>query len=182
MNNVYGFSERLAFSQGVVAETCEATLISMIPGSVSVEKTDTETDKTGIDYVVTLRRGATINVDHKARDAGCSAYWDNGPELALELWSVKPCERVPQGITGWTLDEAKATDYTLHTFDAADTDAAYLLPFHLLRKAYRENFGAWNREYKRATQQSFGWQSECVFVPAAEVTSAIMRAMKGVAA
>lgn len=169
----YDMAERMAFSQGVVRATCEETIRAMLTGCLSVEKTDVATDKTGIDYIATLRRGARVGIDHKARGKGCSRYWTEGPELALEIWSVKKCPSCPSGVPGWTLSEAKVTEYTLHTFDPADSDQAYLLPFQLLRMAFRRRFAGWSQTYKRASQDSGQWQSECLFIPAYVVLDAI---------
>lgn len=170
----YGFSERLMFSQGVVAATCLETIKNHIPGCVSVEKASLAMDKNGIDYIVKLGGGATIRIDHKARGA-CSRWWRNGPELALELWSVKP---VPPrlGKIGWTLDESKETDYTLHTFE--DAPQCFFLPFQLLRWAFKKNGPSWITKYKRSTQNTDGrYDSECLFVPSVIVLDAIMKEM-----
>ena len=140
-------------------------------------------DKTGVDYIATLRRGAEVYIDHKARENGCRRYWKargDGtlePEIALELWSVMPANRSP-GKAGWTLDEAKRTHYTLHTFDPEDSKEAFLFPFQILRKTYRQNFAHWNSAFKHGVQDSGKWKSECVFVPASIVLAGLRRAMQ----
>lgn len=168
----YDFAERLAFSRTVASEPPEDVLRRAFVGVVSVESTDLATDKSGVDFLITLRRGATIGIDLKAREAGCSRYWNDGPELALETWSVCP-SHYDAGKPGWTLDEAKATDYTMHTFDSADSMEVYVLPFQQLRTAFRRNLSAWRSAYRVARQNSGRWQSECVFVPAHVVMAAI---------
>lgn len=178
MTRHYDFAERLEFSRHVVDQTPAELLRDAFEGVVSVSVTDVAVDKTGVDYVVALRRGATINVDHKAREAGCSRYWTRGPELALETWSVCPEPSQP-GKAGWTLDEAKATDYTLHTFDPQDALAYYVLPFHQLRTAFRRQVLEWTARYRVARQSSGGWRSECVFVPASVVMDAIRHTAEG---
>ncbi|MFH1744389.1 MAG: hypothetical protein ABIH23_35750 [bacterium] len=183
MNAQYGFDERLAFSKGIVAATCKETIQNLIPGCVEVREASAEMDKTGVDYIATLRRGAVVYIDHKARDKGCGKFWklrENGtrePELALELWSVMPTNG-SDGKPGWTLDEAKKTHYTLHTFDPDDSKEAFLLPFQILRKAYRQNFALWNSSFKHGIQDSGRWKSECVFVPAPIVLIALKAAMQ----
>lgn len=173
------FGDDLAWSQSQSGKTIEGTIRKMLRGCVGVEKTDVETDKSGIDYYATLRRGARVGIDQKARRAGCGRFWTNGPELALEVWSVRP---VPElnigGVVGWTLDESKQTDYTLHTFDQSDTDQCYLLPFQLLRIAFREHKADWEQNFQVAIQHSDGWDSECIFVPAWCVIDAIREAME----
>lgn len=178
MNNYYDFAERLTFSQGQVADTSENTIRQMLSGCVSVDKTDVATDKTGIDYIARLRRGGEVFIDHKARERGCSRYWKRGEELALEMWSVKP-EKGRHGVAGWTLDEAKRTHYTLHTFDPSDSQQAYLLPFQLLRVTFRRQYGEWTATFPTATQSSGKWRSECVFVPASVVLDHLRITMCG---
>jgi len=169
----YNFEERLAFSTKANGRTFEELIQQTLPGIIKVEKTDAEVDKTGIDYIATLRRGSTINIDLKLREKGCSKYWQNGiAELALETWSVLP-DNGRHGKAGWTLDEAKLTHYTMHAFDEADTNRVYLLPFQLLRKAFRTNLKKWINMYKVGQQNSGTWKSECVFVPATVVLEAI---------
>lgn len=168
----YDFAERLAFSRTIASEPPECVLRRAFDGVVSVDPADIALDKSGVDFVVTLRRGATIGVDLKAREAGCSRFWNDGPELALETWSVCPTDD-GAGRPGWTLDEAKATDYTMHTFDSADSMEVFVLPFQQLRTAFRRNLSDWRVSYRVARQSSGRWQSECVFVPARVVMEAI---------
>ncbi len=173
----HDFGEMLDFSRGVREQTDVATLLNMIPGAVEVKKTDEDKDRKGIDYIVTLRGGAEINIDGKARQPGTSQWWRNGPELALEKWSVLPGGKyqIPKerAKTGWTLNEASDSDMILFTFDESDTDECYLVGFQHLRKAFRVHITDWYAQYKVDTQDSKAWQSECVFVPAEEVLKAI---------
>lgn len=182
MQNEYDFQKQLEFSQGIVQRTAEETIKTMLCGCVSVSKANIILDKSGIDYIATLRGGATVGIDHKARAAGCKKHWRQGPELALEKWSVVPSENCPTGKPGWTLDESKATDYTLHTFAIEDTFVAYLLPFQLLRVAFRRRINQWWKSFRHelqisTRQGSGGWRSECIFVPAFEVLEGIKEEM-----
>lgn len=172
---LYDFAERLAFSRTATTETPDELLRRAFVGVVSVDVADIALDKSGVDFVVTLRRGGTIGVDLKAREEGCSRYWNDGPELALETWSVCP-SATSAGKAGWTLDEAKATDYTMHTFHSSDSMEAYVLPFQQLRTAFSRNVAEWSRRYRVARQSSGRWQSECVFVPARVVVDELNRA------
>jgi hypothetical protein len=174
MNN-FDFNERLSFSVTSNGRTFESIIQETLPGIAMVEKTNAEQDKTGVDYVVTLRRGSRVFVDLKLRDKGCSRFWKSGEELALETWSVIP-EDGCAGKTGWTLDEAKATHYTMHAFHPEDSTQVFLLPFQLLRKAFRQNVKTWKTLYRTERQSSGSWKSECVFVPADIILSAITEA------
>ena len=175
----HSFAEKLEFSLGEREYFDISLLKTIISGCTDIHKTDAETDKTGVDYIATLRRGATINIDAKTREKGASRFWQyNQPELALEIWSVVPNE-VLRGKTGWTLDESSAVDYILYTFDKSDSDRYYFLPFHLLRLAFINNYAKWMNKYKVKRQNSGRWQSEAVFVPAAVVVKEIENLMSG---
>ena len=78
---------------------------------------------------------------------------------------------------GWTLDESKTTHYTLHAFCPEECPTVFILPFQLLRKTLRTNYKEWALDYRIARQNSGQWQSECIFVPAPVVLSAIRDSM-----
>lgn len=173
----YDFEERRLFSLRSNGRTFEQMIFDVVPGVVSVEKTDYDLDRSGVDYVATLRRGSEVYIDLKLREANCSRYWAQGEEIALETWSVKP-ENGNLGKVGWTLDESKKTHYTLHAFDPVDSDKVFILPFQLLRKVFRSNVSVWRRYYKIGVQNSGTWKSECIFVPAKIVITAIGASME----
>jgi hypothetical protein len=176
---VYDFDTMLAYSRGVRERTDLDTILALIDGCTDVSKTDTATDRAGVDYVATLRGGARVLIDAKARTPGCSRYWKHGPELALEVWSVLPDRDKRQaGKVGWTLSESSGVHYILFTFDPADTPAVFLYPFQLLRMAFRRNLKTWQKGYKVDKQNSGQWRSECVFVPESVVWDGIYQAMR----
>lgn len=173
----YNFDERLAFSKGRLQESDEATLRLMFPECESVEKTDEDLDRAGVDYIVTLRRGAVVRVDAKTRSQGCSRWWVNGqPEVPMEIWSVRPGGKygTPREAAkvGWTLDESKDVDLILFTFNPADHEYAYVRSFPLLRETFRRHFHRWST-YKHDVQDSYRWESECRFVPLDVVDAAM---------
>lgn len=173
----WDFNQKLEFSFGRREQIDLETIKDVISSCISVEKTDVETDKTGIDYIATLKDGAKIGIDAKAREKGASRYWKYGEaELALEIWSVCPT-KTAKGKKGWTLSEKSNVDYILYTFDCNDWDKFYLLPFQLLRNAFNKNGVKWCKKYKRKKQYSDCWQSEAVFVPASVVISAVSQEM-----
>ena len=180
---IYDFKERLAFSQGRRIKSDIELLQKLIPSCVSVVKTDANLDKQGIDYVAKLKNGAEIGIDVKTRDQGASQYWKKGePDLALETWSVYPKNPKDEatGTRGWTLSSKTNVDFILYTFDVADTDKFYFVPYQLLRMAFLHNGAHWIKEYplKRQTTSS-GWESEALFVPASVVLNAISVEMQG---
>jgi hypothetical protein len=179
----YDMQDNLVFSKGAAQNSDTATLMAMIPGCVGVSEAMEAADRNGVDYIATLRRGARIFIDAKARRRGCSKFWrklSNGkpePEVALEKWSVLPGGkyRKKEGRVGWTLCEAKQTDLILYTFDHEDCRDVFIFPFQLLRIAFKANIAAWYSTCKVDVQDSGRWQSEAVFVPVGLVFSAIRR-------
>lgn len=179
----HDFDDKLKFSTGVRQSTDLATIQAMIPGCVTVIKTDHNTDRKGIDYVATLRRGAEVLIDGKARKPGAKRFWRYGePELALEVWSVRPGgkHKMPMSRTktGWTLSEKSNVDMIYYSYDLADTNRVFLVPFQVLRIAFRLNFHAWKARYGAEPQYSSSrsgaeWESEAIFVPWSEVDGAM---------
>jgi hypothetical protein len=192
MPHEYEWEDRLAMSSGVTERTHPETIQKLIgPSCVRVERNITNGNDNGIDYWAYLRGGAKLAIDIKAREHGCSKYWKScplfgvgvEPELALEIWSVKPEPENFTGQAGWTLSESKETDYILHVFDISDTPERFLLPFQLLRMGFRRNIKEWTRKFRVETQRTsrangHRWQSECVFVPAVIVIDAITEEMR----
>lgn len=170
---IHLMAQKLDFSMGENLKQDISLLKQAIIGCADIRKTDEATDKTGIDYVATLRGGAVINIDAKRREKGCSRYWQNGqPEIALEIYSVVPSE-YNKGKTGWTLNEKSNVDLILYTFDRNDCGSSYLIPFQHLRLAFIRNFNNWVNRYAVKTQNSGAWQSSAMFVPADDVLDAI---------
>ena len=181
--NTYGFGEQLAFSRGQREATDKDTIKKMIDGCVDCVKTDEATDKRGVDYVATLRRGARVLIDAKARQPGARKYWGPlGPDLALEIWSVIPGPDSTKK-TGWTLSETSEVGLILFTFDSSDTNDCFLVSAQHLRIAFRRSFALWTKLYKpqqqRTVSGSTSWLSESVFVPACVVLAAITDVSKG---
>lgn len=177
------FTAKLEFSLGAREQFDIRLLKRVISKCIQVEKTDVETDKTGVDYIATLEGGAKIRIDAKAREKGASKYWKHGEvELALEIWSKCP-NSCTNGKIGWTLSVKSDVDLILYTFDIADSDKYYLLPFQPLRMAFQKHGRNWVKEYGQKFQSSNGgeWKSSAVFVPAKTVIEAITETYCGTA-
>ena len=175
------FAGKLEFSLGAREQFDITLLLSAISKCEAVEKTDVETDKSGSDYEATLKGGARVFIDAKARESGASKYWKHGePELALELWSVCP-EAGRAGKIGWTLSTKSNVDLILYTFDRKDSDRYYLMPFQHLRMAFQRNGPEWVKRYgrKKQTSDKGKWKREACFVPASVVLNAVMAEMTG---
>lgn len=166
MTREFDFHERLEWSKGDRHESTPDTIRTMLDGCVDVRESTRDEERLGVDFVATLRGGATVLIDEKRRDEGASKYWrHNQPELALEIYSVVP-EGDHKGVAGWTLSESKTTDLVLFTFDPCDSTTCYLLPFQHLRMAFRRNFVAWRNLFRVADQGTEGrYHSRCLFVP-----------------
>lgn len=175
---MYYFQKKLAFSKSsrLIGRDTEA-IRAMLDGCLTVtENTDKTLDLKGVDYIATLRKGAKVYIDAKTREPGCSKWWNNGPEVAIEKWSVVP--NGTRGKIGWSLDESKISDLVLFLWDKSDCSDMYMLPFQLLRVATRRNLLQWYNDYKVDIQTSDYWQSECVFVPIDIVIREVTKAMK----
>src|SRR3990167_874882 len=135
----WSFEDRLAFSQGKMGSDAMETIKALIPDCETVEPSTLAQDIKGIDYIAILDSGVALKIDHKVREHGCSKYWKTGPELALETWSIYGRK------LGWTLDKAKDTDYTLHTFRSSVTEIFYLLSLPFVRMAVLLTDGVWRR-------------------------------------
>lgn len=176
-NRKYGFTEQLNMStERLQLETDAGILMRYFPCVSEVTKTDEETDKSGIDYIVKLKGGSEIGVDVKTRAKGCSKFWKNGPELALEWWSQKwPQGSGRQNKPGWTSDLNKRCQYVMFKFDEADSKKVYILPFHQLNIAFRKNALAWRDKYRYEiqAQKNADYKSSCLFIPASIVLEAV---------
>lgn len=171
------FNRDLEYSLGERQRVDCDMIQQAIPNCVSVEKTNTEQDKRGIDYVATLDGGATINIDAKARRKG-AVKQGHEPYLALELWSVCPDKKNRiKGKKGWTCSRETDVDLILYTFDREDCDKFYLVPFQHLRMAFQRNYKTWAQEYPPRKQDNRTWKSEAMFVPASVVLRAVMAQM-----
>jgi hypothetical protein len=186
---IHDFTIKLDATRGERQRTDEETIAALLPGCISVVKTDEATDRAGVDYIATLRRGARVLIDGKMREPGASKWWFNGePELPLEIYSVVPgtySTNPNYSKTGWTLDEATAVDLILFTFDPSDTKDVYLLPFQHLRTAFRQQMEAWKKQYPRNLKEQesrargITWRSQALFMPATTVIRAIEAVSRG---
>lgn len=170
------FHQCLEYSLGAREKFDESLLIAHIPNCVSVKKTGLDLDRAGIDYIATLKDGATVTVDSKTRTPGARRYWKHGePELALERYSV-----VENKTIGWLLKKSPVhPDYILFTFDRADTDKYYFIPYLLLRKATYAHGKTWRGWFGITRQKNRGYHSDAVFVPASLVLKAVTDCMIG---
>lgn len=179
----HDFNQYLAWSKSNLGPEDGLTIKAMLPGCVNVEPSSELLDKAGVDYVATLRRGAQVLIDCKTRQKGCSRYWRQGPELALEDWSVCPGGKYAtpnhKSKVGWTLCEKKTVDLILFKFDPEDCRDVFLVCFQLLRSAFHRHYREWLTQFKTDTQDNHRFQSHAVFVPSELVLQAIDSCSRG---
>jgi hypothetical protein len=186
----HDFNEKFNFSKGEASEDDIQTIFNTLQGCVDVRPAPKSMDLKGVDYIARLGTdtglmGAQVYIDAKRRERGCSKYWYDEPEVAIEIWSKRPSGKynVPreQAKIGWTLDVKKETDLVLYTFHPDDCRAAYLLSFQTLRIATFKNFKIWIQLFGSKIQETpnggNGWESMAVFVPIETVLES-MRAVQ----
>lgn len=184
MTRVHDFSKKLATSRGARAASDAETLAGMFSGVSDVVPSSETMDRAGVDYIVHYKNGGETFVDVKTREPGASRFWKHGePDLALELWSVRPNGKYAmpkdRARKGWPLDTTKKCHYVLFTFAEADCADVFLLPFMQLRQAFYDNHKQWVQWFPRKLQDSGSWESECLFVPVGVVIDAINTVQRG---
>lgn len=124
--------------------------------------------RAGIDRQLVLEDGTILKVDEKVREEA----W---PDFCLEFWSDTR-RRTP----GWVAKDLTC-DFIAYAF--IPTEECYLLPFHLLRRAWRANGRAWvargrEREggFRIVAARNHGYVTTSVAVPRGVVLSAITEA------
>lgn len=169
-DSVFGFNHQLIASKGIV-ESCDVRQILMerLPGCVDAYSTDTDVDRTGVDWIAKLSSGRECNVDVKMRERDCQAFGND--DVALETWSV-----VNKAV-GWTRDESKACEWVLWVWK--DTGRFLLVPFLPLCGVFSHKWQEWRIIYGARQQitkcDGRRWQSECVFVPRVVVLDSLVQ-------
>jgi hypothetical protein len=132
--------------------------------------TDIKRQKLGMDHVVHLTNGATLNIDVKTR----ANYHD---DILLEVWSSKE-QRKP----GW-LRQSLHCHYIAYA--AESHGLVTLVPFHLMRRAYEQNKQHWKTETTNpasgvvaVSARNVGYTTVSVAVPWDEFMRALVAAMK----
>lgn len=116
----------------------------------------------GIDRVLVLSDGTILTVDEKIREKDFD-------DFLLEYYSF-----YEQKTPGW-IEKDLTCDYIAYV--VRPSRKCYLLPFQLLRQAWRENHKAWLAQHKRIKVHNRGYTTVSVAVPKKEVQRALMKAM-----
>ena len=163
---IHDFQESLARSRSYVdAPWWLEVYRSAFPGLqgfVNVRE-DGWAQRAGIDRVLTLRSGKTINVDEKVRERD----W---PDILLERWSDRARKR-----PGW-IQQDLACDFIAYAF--APSRTCYLLPFLSLRRAWKIHGRDWIEQFPAIEARNNGYVTESVPVPIAVLLPALTDAMR----
>jgi hypothetical protein len=167
----HSFKAQLAWSEAQSDEPFwDAVYRKAFPNLVShvTGPGDYDSQRQGVDRVLVLSNNRLLRIDEKKRSA-------NYPDILLEYVSVDVT-----GALGW-IEKDLSIDYLAYAFMPALK--VYLLPWILLRKAWKENREAWmskaeeRREGFRVVQaQNFGYSTWSLAVPIPNLYSAINRA------
>ncbi|WP_273845440.1 hypothetical protein [Rubrobacter calidifluminis] len=118
--------------------------------------------RAGIDRRLILADGTVLSVDEKVRER-------DYPDFCLEYWSDRKRQ-----IPGWVAKDLTC-DYIAYAFVPSRT--CYLLPFQLLRRAWREHHRRWVGTYRKVEALNRGYVTVSVAVPIEVVLEAISDAM-----
>lgn len=116
----------------------------------------------GIDRVITLSSGKTLYVDEKVRSV------DYG-DVLLEYWS-----NLERAIPGWIAKDL-ACDFIAYA--VVPSQKCFLLPFHSLRLAWRNNKDRWVKDYKKVVADNGSYTTVSVAVPEDVLLAAINQSM-----
>lgn len=132
--------------------------------------TDVRRQRQGIDHVLTLRDGATVNIDVKTR-----AKWHD--DILLEFWSSEE-----QRTAGWA---RKSLHCHYIAYATPSKGFVLLIPFHLLRLALEKNKHKWGKlaadpssPLREVRALNVGYTTVSVAVPLDEFRRAILDAMR----
>jgi hypothetical protein len=96
--------------------------------------------RAGVDRVLVLSDSKTLYVDEKVRRK-------DRPDIALEIYSDERAKK-----KGWAIKPA-LSDFIAYAF--LPTQTCFLLPFHLMQRALRDNWVTWT---SNAEQSRLGFQ------------------------
>ena len=161
---VHNFADDLAWSRAQAEDPMwERFYRSGFPEFESMEFVDDLTlQKRGVDRIVTLRGGKTVLVDEKPRK-------DVWPDVLLEIWSNHE-----KRIRGWLVKD-QYCDYLAYAW--LPTHQGLVLPFQLLRMAWRANGREWARTCKRVVAPNPGYTTVSYAIPVEVLLDAVQKAM-----
>lgn len=136
---VHDFAERLEYSQRLSNEPEWIAFYQRLwPEALSIVRLDADSkwQRAGVDRMIILPNGKEVLIDEKNREKDFS-------DILLEEWSVFFGDAHPENKLGWTLDPSKHIEYVAYAIHPLQR--CYLLPFELLRLAFKHYLPAWKQ-------------------------------------
>jgi hypothetical protein len=130
-------------------------------------KGNTQSQRMGIDRIIHLSSGKTLQIDEKKR----SEVWKSKgqQDILLEYISVDTKSEL-----GW-IEKDLQIDYIAYAI--MPLKRVYFLPWQQLRLAWKENKDRWFEEYKKVTSNNKGYKTLSLAIPVGELATAIWRVM-----
>jgi hypothetical protein len=150
---VNDFRKDLAFSENASNESFWQDIYEVaFPSMVCAVACsgDTASQRLGIDRLVHLSSGRTLRIDEKVR------------RVVYEDILIEYLSNDVTGAPGW-IEKELQIDYLAYAF--LPTETVYLLPWDLLRRAWRRNKNNWLNKYKTIRAQNPGYVTLSVAVP-----------------
>jgi len=123
----------------------------------------------GIDRVIVLTNGETINIEEKVRDK-------HYPDILLEIWADKK-----NSVKGWIKKDLRC-HFIAYLFK--DIEACHMLAYAPLKAAWKKNEVEWcelaakeKDGFRFARANNDGYTSECICIPTGKLLLAMRDAM-----
>ena len=159
MSTVHNFATSLRRSETQIdAAWWEAVYRKAFPTMAAMVpiRQDGWAQRGGIDRIIILASGKEIKIDEKVRDRDFN-------DVLLEYWS-----NAERRIPGWVAKDL-ACDFVAYAY--LETQRCFLLPFHLLRRAWKHHGREWvsraekkEEGYKKVVAQNRGYTTTSVAV------------------
>lgn len=176
---MHDFEERLNYSQGIALEKDIREVVArLVPGFTGLRKATVSEDKQGIDYLGLRGNRPPISFDVKHREVCPIKAW-NSDDACIECWSVWKGNQHPDNKPGWTYDPNKLCDYIIYTWPATGGRRYWIVPFHALHVAAKDNWHKWTKSGFRDARNN-GYLTRCVYPQRAVIKAAIEAVLEGI--
>lgn len=172
---VHSFREQLEFSADLSNEAAWVSFYRRLwPTAIACVRLDAkgQGQRDGLDRAIHFESGKVFYIDEKNRRKDYS-------DLLLEDWSVWYSEKHPRNKIGWALDEQKRCDFVAYAIHPKQV--CYLLPFELLRLAFKTKHDEWERlerpHGRVPDAMNDGYRTRNIAVPWTLVRAAIIEQM-----
>ena len=187
-SRVHDFYERLAFSEGVDdSPDLLAALKNMVQGAGEIRRSTPDEDRHGTDYWIDRPGGSPpISIDVKRREF-CPIDRFKSDDACIETTSVYEGPKDPPWLDryrtriGWTLDQAKRTDFIAYTWPAKEGTRFWIVPFVPLCRCANVNWRAWAEKLGERPARNDGYLTLSVYPSRQEIARAVTTFMRGVA-